>query len=83
MSLLSDVSLSKVGILIVNGIFAVPTVEVLVFFDVIYTLLFQYIDLHRSGHAPTSFHYELKLISLIISDHAIIPSYFLTHICQS
>ena len=83
MSLLSDVSLSKVGILIVNGIFAVPTVEVLVFFDIIYTLLFQNIDLHRSGHTLTSFHYELKLISLSHSDHTIILSYFVNHICQS
>ena len=64
MSLLSNVSFSIVGILIVNGIFAVPTVEVLVFFDVIYTLLFQYIKLHSSGHTPASFHHELKLISI-------------------
>ena len=50
------------------------TVEVLVFFDVIYALLLQYTEFYRSGHALASFHQKLKLISLRCSDHVIILS---------
>ena len=40
MSLLFDVSFSEVDILVVNGIFAVPAIEVLVLVDVVYSLIF-------------------------------------------
>ena len=79
MPLLLYVPFSIVGILIVDGIIAVPTVEVIVLFDVIYALIFQYFEPDIFGHIPTSFHDELKLISMSCSDQKIIQSLFLKH----
>ena len=80
MSLLFDMSFSVVDILVVNGIFAVPAIEVLVLVDVVYSLIFKYLESHIFLNIPTSFRHDLKLISISRSDKIIKTSHFLFHI---